>query len=52
MSEKFKAVIDNDYFTTGDKYWRVTIEANNLNTLNEICNVLHFMNKNRKESVE
>lgn len=43
MSDKFTAVMTNDYFTTSPKYWKVTIETNDLNTLNKVCNVLNWL---------
>lgn len=43
MSDKFTAVMDNDYFTTSEKYWKVTVECNDLNTLNQVCSVLNWL---------
>ena len=47
MTEKFNATIDNDCYTISDKYWKVTIETNNLNVLNNICSALNLI-KNKE----
>ena len=47
MTEKFNATIDNDCYTPSYKYWKVTIETNNLNVLNNICSALNLI-KNKE----
>ena len=47
MTDKYKATIDNGYFTTSAKYWKVTIEANNLNDLHNICSAINLIRKGK-----
>ena len=43
MSDKFTAVMDNDRHDFDKKAWKVTIETNDVNTLNKVCNVLYWL---------
>lgn len=43
MSEKYTATIENDYFTRQKNYWKVTIETNDLNNLNNIASAINLI---------
>ena len=43
MSDIYKAIIDNGYFSNSPKYWKVIIECNNLNDLHNICSAIHLI---------
>ena len=45
MTDRFKATMDSDYFTNSPKYWKVTIEANSLKELNNICSAINLIRK-------
>lgn len=47
MTDNFKATMDNDYYTTSPRYWKVTIEANNLNDLHNICSAINLIRKGK-----
>ena len=49
MTERFKAVIDNDYLDFSKEYYKVTIEANDLNVLNRVVGAIHFVERGEKE---
>jgi len=43
MTEKYTAIITNDHYTFHKKYWKITIEANSLNELNNICSAINLI---------
>lgn len=48
MTDNFKAVMDNDkYYPNSPKYWKVTIETNNLNDLHNICSAINLIRKGK-----
>ena len=50
MTEKYTATITNDYYYFHKKYWKITIEANSLNELNNICSAINLIkNKGGKK---
>lgn len=49
MTDTFRAVMSNDYFSHQKKHWRVTIEANNLNDLNNICSAINLIRNGKLE---
>lgn len=43
MSERFTAVIDNDKFESNKDFFKVTIVANDLNVLTNICSAINLI---------
>ena len=43
MTDSFKAVMTNNYFSNHHKYCKVEITANDINELNRICGMLNLL---------
>lgn len=43
MSERFTAVIDNDKFGSNKDFFKVTIVANDLNVLSNVCSAINLV---------
>ena len=49
MTERYEAIISNDYYNYHKKYWKVKVETNDINTLNNICSALNLIKQKEKE---
>lgn len=49
MTDTYKAVMDNGYYSNYKKYWKVTIEANDLNELNNVCSAINLIRKGKDD---
>lgn len=45
MSDKYEASMDNNYHSFDENYWEVTIKANSLNNLRNVCNAINLLRK-------
>lgn len=45
MSDKYEASMDNNYHSFDKDYWEVTVKANSLNNLSNVCNAINLLRK-------
>ena len=45
MSDKYEASMDNNYHSFDKDYWEVTVKANSLNNLGNVCNAIDLLRK-------
>lgn len=45
MSDKYEARMDNNYYSYHKDYWEVTVKANSLNNLSNVCNAINLLRK-------
>ena len=52
LTDKYKATMDSGHYSYYHKYWKVEVEANDINVLRNICSALDLIRKADKSDVE
>ena len=52
MTDKYKATMDSGHYSYYYKYWKVEVEANDINVLRNICSALDLIRKADDGDVE
>lgn len=50
MMDNFKATMDSGYYSNSKRYWKVTIEANDLDELNNLVAAINTQKIGRSEN--